>query len=154
MFVMTRVLWIALLVGCGHPAPAPSPPPHVVGPAPVAPPPDAGPPPPLDRDLPRLAALATKLYQDIDAAFAAAGEDCAAAVQKLTALHTTYAEVVVANAKVLRDGRTRDLRAALEPHAADLDAAAKAIVQSRTMATCSPDHVFTDSFDALVGAPP
>lgn len=120
---------------------------------PIAPP-DAAPMVALDQDLPRLAQRATKLYQNVAEAFATVGVDCAAATARLRALQQTYADVVTANAKVLHDGRARELRAALEPHAEALDAAAKAIVDSKTMANCSPDRAFTDSFDDLVGAPP
>lgn len=153
MPTMMRVTWIALVfAACGAPAPVPQPRP------PTNPPPtatlDAGPPLPLDRDLPLLAQRSTRLYQDVVAVFANAGGDCAAATTKLGALQTTYAEVVAANAKVLHDGRAREMRAALEPHADALDAAAKAIVESPTMSKCSPDHAFTDAFDNLVGAPP
>ena len=150
---MTRALWIALIaVGCGHPAPAPvavtSPPPRPVAVA------DAAVVQPLDHDLPRLAERATRLYQDVVQVFVAVGTDCAAATAKLGALQKSYADVVSANAKVLHDGRAKELRAALEPHADALDAAAKAIVESPTMSHCSPDHAFTDAFDNLVGAPP
>lgn len=155
---MTRVLWIALVAlgslgACPQPAPVPAP----LTPAPIGPPvvaADAAPDGPLDQDLPRLAARATKLYQDVVVAFTAAGEDCAAAASKLGVLQSTYADVVAANAKVLHEGRARELRAALEPHADALDAAAKAIVGSKTMSKCSPDRAFTDAFDNLVGAPP
>jgi hypothetical protein len=151
MSAMTRVLWIALLVACGHPAPVPAPPQqHVQRPPDAAPRPDG----PLDQDLPRLAARSVQLYQEIAAAFAAAGEDCASAAQKLGSLQATYADVVVANATVLHQGRARELREALGVHMSDLDAAAKAIVQSPTMMTCSKDGAFTDAFDKLVGAPP
>jgi len=149
---MTRVLWIALVAAaCGHPAPAPVPLGTSTHQPAVA---DASIDAPLDQDLPQLAKRATALYEEVARVLAAAGEDCAAATTKLSGLRQAYADVVAANAKVLHDGRARELRAALEPHADALDAAAKAIVESKTMATCSPDHVFTDAFDNLVGAPP
>lgn len=152
---MTRALAVLAALGvAGLTAclPAASP----VEPAkPVQPmPPVAAPVVALDQDLPRLAQRATKLYQDVAEAFAAVSEDCAAATTRLRALQQTYADVVAANAKVLHDGRARQLRAALEPHAEALEAAAKAIVDSRTMAKCAPDRAFTDTFDELVGAPP
>ncbi len=150
---MSRVLSIALaLAACGHPAPAPTPPPPP--PPPPAAPIDAAVAQPLDRDLPSLAERATRLYQDVAAAFAAAGVECPAATAKLAVLQRTYADVVAANAKVLREGRAKELRAALESHADALDAAARSIVESPTMKQCSLDHAFTDAFDALVGAPP
>lgn len=148
---MTRALSVALIAtACGASPPAvepgPPPPPVVVI--------DAAPPLPLDQDLPRLAKRATALYRDVAQAFEAAGEDCAVATSKLEALQATYADVIAANAKVLHENRARDLRVALEPHAAVLDAAAQAIVQSKTMAACAAVPAFTDTFDALVGAPP
>ncbi|MBA3463298.1 MAG: hypothetical protein H0T46_25305 [Deltaproteobacteria bacterium] len=154
---MSRVWSVALvalsiLTACPQPAPAPVPlVPTPSTPVAVA---DAAPDGPLDLDLPRLAARATKLYQDVAVAFAEAGEDCAAAASKLAALQTAYADVVTANAKVLHEGRARELSGALEPHADALDTAAKAIVGSKTMSKCSPDRAFTDAFDNLVGAPP
>ena len=154
---MTRALWfVVLLAACPSPAPAPPKPPNIktAGSGSAAPPPDAAPPGALDQDLPRLAARATKLYQEVAAGFTAAGEDCPAATAKLGALQTEYADVIAANAKVLHDGRARELRAALEPHAEHLDAAAKSIVESKTMKKCSPDRAFADSFDKLVGSPP
>ncbi len=112
------------------------------------------PPVALDQDLPRLAQRATRRYQDVAEVFTLVGVDSPAATTRLRALQPTYADVVTANAKVLHDGRAGELRAALEPHAEALDAAAKAIVDSRTMTTCSPDRAFVDTFDELVGAPP
>lgn len=152
-----RAAWLALVTAaCGHPAtPAPA------GPAPArttiaAPAADAGPVPPvpLERDLPTLASRATRLYQDVASAFTATSDDCAVATAQLGALRTTYADVVAASAQVVRDGRSAELRAALEPHARVLDAAAKTIMGSPTMTRCSTDPAFTTAFDALVGAPP
>lgn len=117
-------------------------------------PPDAAPPIALDQDLPRLAERSTTLYQEIAAAFATVGSDCPAATTHLRALQQTHAEVVTAIAKVLHDGRARDMRAALEPHGETLGAAAKAIADSSTMSKCQADRAFTDTFDELIGAPP
>ena len=150
---MTRVLWIALaaLASCGHPAPAPAPPiTPPVAPALTA---DAAVPTDLDHDLPRLASRSIQMYQEVAAAFVAVGEDCAAATARLTAIQNGYADVMTAIAKVLHDGRARELRAALEPNADTLDAAAKSIVDSKTMRKCSPDRAFTAAFD-FIGAPP
>jgi hypothetical protein len=128
-------------------------------PVPVEPGTTHAPPPPaqpvaLDRDYGKLAERATQLYRDVAGVFAAAGEDCPAAAQKLAELHDSYADVVAANEKVLHEGRARELRSALAAHEQDLDASARAIVESSTMATCSQDRAFTDAFDDLVGAPP
>jgi hypothetical protein len=152
---LLAALCVGLVVNaCGHPAPVepakPSPAPAA---APVEVVVDAAVPVALDQDLPRLAERATKLYQEVAQAFATTG-NCAAATAKLKELQATYADVIAANAKVLHDGRARELRAALEPHAEALDASAKAIVESPAMSACSQDRAFTDSFDELVGAPP
>ncbi|MEJ7602430.1 MAG: hypothetical protein WKG01_31350 [Kofleriaceae bacterium] len=157
---MTRSPWIALVsgvvscvvvvgtAGCDRPAPSTTPVPIVaVDAAPV----DA---PGLDQDLPRLAERSVKLYQEVQAAFTAAREDCAAAARALESLRERYADVVVANAKILHDGRAKQLRTALQPHEEQLDAAAKAIVQSPTLSACSQDEPFARAFDQLVGAPP
>ncbi len=153
MSAMSRWLVLAIVLGaCGHPV---APEQHSGG-SHVAPPPsDAAPAqPPLDQDLPRLAARALELYAAVAAAFATAGEDCAAATVQLGKLATTYADVVDANARVLHAGRARELRDALAPHQDAFDAAAQAIVKSATLAKCAPDHAFEQSFDRLVGSPP
>lgn len=85
--------------------------------------------------------------------FATARADCTVATVRLREIQPVYAEVAAANAKVLHRGAARALRAALEPHATRLDAAAKAIASSETMASCSVDREFTGAFDTLVGAP-
>ncbi len=150
---MTRVWILAITCACG-PSTAPAPrepvtatPVIVVDAAPL---PDA----PLDHDYARLASRATTLYVEIAQAFATAGTDCAQAAAKLGELATTYADVIAANAKVVHEGRTAELRPALEPHAEQLDASAKAIVESPTMAACAKDAAFTDAFGKLVGTPP
>ena len=132
-----------------------------------SPPPDAGadvviapdaPPPvadgPLDRDLPRLALKSVALYEAVVAVFRSAGANCAAATTQLTDLRATYADVTVANTKVLHEGRARELKAALAKYDDKLDAAAKEIVGSQTMSKCTSDRAFTKAFDDLVGAPP
>ena len=109
---------------------------------------------PLDRDIPRLAEKSVALYQAIVAAFKAAGVDCAVATKKVSELRAEYADVTAANAKVLHEGRSRELKAALAKHDDKLDAAAKEIVGSPTLSKCSQDRAFTKAFDELVGAPP
>ena len=110
--------------------------------------------PALDQDLPRLVDRSLVMYQDVAKALAASGDDCAAATGKLHQLAGTYREVTRANAKVLHDGRARQLAAALEPHSEDFDRSAQAIVQSPTMSRCSTDPAFSKAFDELVEAPP
>jgi uncharacterized protein (DUF4415 family) len=157
---MTRMLWAALVAAaCGScsspttpkvPTPGSGHPPADAAPAVVVPA-DAA---PLDHDLPRLAERSVKLYQDVVAAFQAAGEDCSSAATKLNELRQTYADVVTANATVLHENRARELREALKPHEAQLDAAAKAIMESKTLSKCAQDGTFARAFDELVGAPP
>jgi len=144
-------LGLGLGLGCGSAQkPAPSGPPAAPAPAP-----DAGVPAavPLDRDYPRLAERAVSLYDAVAEAFRAAGEDCARATSRLGELAAAYRDVVAANAKVLHEGRARELKQALARHGDQFDAAAKSIVESKTMARCSEDPAFTRAFDDLVGAP-
>jgi hypothetical protein len=151
---MTRWACVAFVLGCGHPA-APAepittaPPRHDAGAG------DAAAAKPLDEDLPRLATRSVALYQDLLKALTEAGADCAVATTKLNALVDDYADVIAANAKVLHAGRDRVklLRAALEPHQDELDASAKAIVGSTTLATCHDDKPFAMAMDRLVGEP-
>jgi len=140
-------LWIG--TGCGNPSkPASS--------GPAAPPADAAPADarPLDRDYARLAERAVVLYEAVAEAFHAAGQDCARATARLGELGGTYRDVVTANAKILHEGRARELKQALVQHGDRFDAAAKAIMESSTMARCFEDPGFTKAFDDLVGAPP
>ena len=143
-------VWL-LVIGCGHPATPPATPPsHVVAI-------DAGviadaKPLALDDDLPRLAQRAVAMYGELSRALADP-QDCAAATTKLQAIETSYADVIAANRRVLHGGRDKikQLHTALEPHQAEFDAAAQAIVQSPTMSTCSQDAGFAHAIDDLVG---
>jgi hypothetical protein len=146
-----RVIWLAAAFACSRPPP----PPHG-GPAPAAVVADAGlsDAGPLDQDLPRLVVRSIAMYQDIAKAFTASGADCAAATAKLNQLAGSYRDVVAANAKVLHDGRAKELKAALEPHSAAFDAGAQAIMQSPTMSKCGRDPGFTKALDQLLEAPP
>jgi hypothetical protein len=145
--------WVALaltVTACGHAAPQPTP---VATPIVATAPPDAAPPVPLDDDLPALAERSVKLYADWEHALADANGDCAAATAKLNAIADANADVIAANAKVLTAGHDKvaALRAALEPHAAELDASARAIVQSPTMAACHEDAAFAHAIDRIGG---
>jgi hypothetical protein len=145
-------LWIG--AGCGTPAKPGS---GSAAPPPPAPPRAAAPPADpngLDQDYPRLADRAVKLYEAVADAFRAAGEDCAQATSRLDAIAAANRDVVAANVKVLHDGRARALKQALAARGDQLDAAAKSIVESPTMAKCSQDPAFTKAFDDLVGVPP
>lgn len=155
-----RRLLLLLVIACGNnatppraPASPPPPPPDaaVDAPATNAPPPTSG---ALDRDLPRLAERSVALYEAVVTTFRAAGADCAAATKRLDELRAEYAEVTDANAKVLHEGRARELKAVLVNYDDKLDAAAKEIVGSQTMSKCANDRAFTKAFDDLVGAPP
>jgi CxxC motif-containing protein (DUF1111 family) len=146
-----RVIWLAAALACSRP-----PPPSHVEPAhpvdaAVAPVADAT---PLDQDLPRLVERAIALYHDIATALAASGADCPAATGKLDQLAGVYHDVVVANARVLHDGRAKELAAALAPHGDAFDAGARAIMQSAAMASCAHDQAFTRALDALLEASP
>lgn len=164
---MLRVMSIAaVLAACSGRAPVPAAPPAPAAAVPAPPVAstlaDAGPPPaapdpanaaPLDQDLPRLVERALAMYRDVAGALAAGGNDCAAASARLRELSGRYRDVVLANAKVLRDGRARQLRAALESHGDDFDAAAQAVVGSPIMAKCAPDPAFGKAFDELLAPP-
>lgn len=145
------VVFLAIIVGCGHPAPAPTSPAPPVGTTHAAPI-DAATPPALEDDLPRLAERAVKFYADWQQIMAETS-DCAAAATKITALADANADFITANAHVMRAGHDKvvQLRAALEPHAAELDASAKAIVQSPTMAACHDNAAFAHAIDRIQG---
>lgn len=153
-----RIL-LLVLAAC---SPPPVPPKQVPAPPPpadaaiavtvdAAPPPNPG---PLDRDLPRLAERSVALYESVVAIFRTVGTDCAAATAKIEALRKEFADVAAANAKLLRDGRGSEMKAALAKHETRLDAAAREIIGSQTISKCSADRSFTRAFDELVAAPP
>jgi hypothetical protein len=148
---MLRVLGIAAAVACRGTPPAAQPiePPRPVVVADAAVP-DAA---PLDQDLPRLIERSLAMYQDVAAALGASGTDCAAAIARLGQLAGAYRDVVVANAKVLHDGRARQLRDALALHDEAFSAAAAEVMHAPAMAACAPDPVFTRALDALFAPP-
>jgi hypothetical protein len=147
------VRWcLLLLVACGHPQASPpatgsAPPPADAAVAAV----DAG---PLDQDLDRLAERSILLYDEIVAAFAAAGEDCGAAASKLDAITTKHAEVIAANAKVLHDGRQMQLKIALRRFDDRFHKAAQAIMHGKTVAACAEHPAFAKSLERLLGPRP
>jgi hypothetical protein len=155
MSEMSRWACAALLVvGCGHAAPPPTPPPgntHVA--AADAGVPDA--PKALEDDLPRLAERAVALFQAWVSVLDAAGEDCALATTKLNQLAVEYADVIEANRKIAHAGhdKIKQLRAELAKHDEELDAAAKTIAGSKTMAKCAPNKAFSDAIDRVGGSP-
>ena len=150
---MPRWAWLAIFaIGCGHPStPATARPVTAGAPVPADASIDA--PLPLDQDLPRLAERAVKLYLDWKNALAEAGTDCALATSKMNAIADANADVIEANQKIYQAGheRVQALRAELAKHEAELDASAKAIVESPTMATCSTDPAFARALDRLGG---
>lgn len=154
---MLRVIWIALAIACSGrssgPAPAqPAPP----GPQSPQSPVDAGPAidaTPLDQDLASLVERSLAMYQEVARAFADSRDDCAAATARLRQLAGRYRDVAAANARVLHDGRDKELRAALGPRSEQFDAAAAAVVQSPIMSRCAQDRAFGKAFDELVAPP-
>jgi hypothetical protein len=146
------VITIAAAVACSG---TPPPPAQSAEPGPVVAVPDAGfDATALDQDLPRLAERSLGMYEDVARTLAASGEDCAAAAAKLGQLAGAYRDVVTANAKVLHDGRAKQLRAALGPYGESFDRSARAIVQSPAMSRCARDPAFAKAFDELLEAPP
>lgn len=147
---MTRMAWLLAIAACSGTAPPPAQ--RVAAPPPVvidAAVPDAA----LDQDLPRLVERSLAMYRDVVAALAAGGSDCAAAAARLRELAGAHRDVVVANAKVVRDGRSEQLRTALAPHGDAFDAAARDVMQSPTMARCANEPAFTRAFDELFSQP-
>jgi hypothetical protein len=151
MLRTSRVIWFAAAVACSGSSPPPAQPSPPVVVAVDAAPADAA---PLDQDLPRLAERSLAMYRDVAQALTASGSDCVAATAKLRTLAASYRDVVTANAKVLHDGRARELRAALDPHSEAFDRSAQAIMTSPTMSTCAQDAAFAKAFDELLEAPP
>lgn len=137
--------------GCGGASSPPAAPPVAAAPRDAGPPVDAL---PLDQDLPRLVELSLAMYREVGTAFTAAGPNCTDATARLRDISQRYRDVVAANAKVLHDGRAKQLRAALGPHDDQFDAAAAAVVGSPTMSACAKDAAFGKAFDELVAPPP
>lgn len=157
---------MVIAVGCGGRQATPPPPLAGSGSATTTvatPPPDAAvrepdpplpPPGPLDHDLDRLAERSVALYGDIVRAFDNAAEDCPAATRRLDELTRSYADVIAANAKVLHEGRELQLKIALRRFDDQFQKAAKAIMQSKTIAACFQDAAFGKALEGLVGARP
>ena len=142
-------------VGCGHAPPTSTETAgtsHAAGSAsPIAP--DA--PSKLEDDPVRLATLSTQMFQAIAKLLVEPSTECTAVATKLDAIIHDDTEVIEANAHVLHAGnqKIQALKAALEPHQADLDAAAQTIGASATMRTCANDPAFAKSIDRLLGEP-
>lgn len=148
---MSRRVVLAMIAACGHAAtPVPQPP---VGTTHVAPADAPSAPPALEDDLPRLAERAVTFYAQWQQAMAAAGQDCAVATKKIGEVADANADFIAANAKIEKQGHDKivALRQALEPYAAELDASAKAIVQSPAMVACHDNADFAHAIDRLQG---
>ncbi len=152
---MSRSAWAAIVaLGCGHPAAHPTPiassRPAIATDAAVG---DA-PPPALADDLPRLATRAVDLYHQLQHVIESSA-DCATATTALNRLADSFADVIAANAHIVHAGHDKvvQMRAALAPHEADLDAAAKAISVAPLLGNCAQDAGFAKAFDRLVGEP-
>jgi hypothetical protein len=148
---MSRWVFLAIMFGCGHAAPAPSSPPTTIGTSHAAPP--QATPAALEDDLPRLAERAVKFYADWQHAMEESASDCTVATAKINALADANADFITANAHVAHAGHDKivQLRAALEPHAAELDASAKAIVDSPTLKACHDNVEFSHAIDRIQG---
>jgi hypothetical protein len=140
-----------LVPACGGAANPPAAPPGAAAPRDAGAAVDAA---PLDQDLAKLVELSLAMYREVATAFTAAGPSCADATARLREIARRYRDVAAANAKVLHDGRGKQLRAALGPHDEQFDAAAAAVVQSPTMSACAKDAAFGKAFDELVAPPP
>lgn len=109
---------------------------------------------PLDRDYPRVVARSIELYEQLLVGLTRAGVDCTAGAAAVTGVATTYADVIAANATIVREARVGALKVALAPHEARFSAAAKAVIGATTLSACAKDPAFTAAFTQLVGAPP
>ncbi len=148
---MRWALLAIFAIGCGQPSTS-----ATTTPAPrTVAAPDAAPaePVPLDEDLPRLAERASKLYADWARAFAEAGTDCTAATSRMNALAESYADVIVANQRLMRAGHQKvvAMRQEMKKYEVENDANAKAIADGPTMSTCSSDPAFSKAVDRLAG---
>ena len=134
-------------LGCGHAAPAAGPPPGTSHASPADAQTGDTVLPALAEDFPRLADRSVKMYEEL--ARAVAEPNCAAATKKINAVADAYADVIAAARRVIRAGRdqVKQLRAALDPHQAELDASAAAIAQAPTMTKCSQDPAFSAAMD-------
>jgi hypothetical protein len=151
---MRRVVIAALIACSGHPPTEPVGPGSGSAIAVIADAAIDAPPPPLDRDPARLASRAVAMMQAVAAALSDSGEDCAAAATKLDAIRGEFADLLAANAKMLADGRKADLKAAIAPRQAELDAAATTVFATKAIAACVHDATFTRAFSLAMGGPP
>jgi hypothetical protein len=155
----TWMIALAVAGGCGPSGPAgpTGPDPVVVAPrvdAPTAiaspPPVDAAPvPPPLDRDMPALAAKLVELYRAAGDALATAGTDCGRASTGLVAVRDKFKHVRDATSRVVADGRAAQLEPELDRQREPI-AAALARMQP-TLDACRTDVRLNEALDGLAG---
>jgi hypothetical protein len=144
---MSRWAWLAsFAIGCGH-ASAPAAP--ATSPNQSAADAAVG----LENDLPRMAARMAQMYRDWKQAFADAGTDCTAATAKMNALVDANRDLSEASRRLLRAGhdKVKAFRTEREKYDAEIDANAKAIFESPTIAACKNDKAFARAFDRLGG---
>jgi hypothetical protein len=96
----------------------------------------------------RVAALADVSRALDDAA-------CAPAAAKLQAVAAANADAIAANLRVLHGGRDKveALHAALRARQGELDAAARAVIESPVFAACTSDDAFARAIGALGDTP-
>jgi hypothetical protein len=111
-------------------------------------------PPPLDEDLPRLAASWSAMYQDLALALAGSGTDCSVAIAKIGDLQARYWVIAATNAKVVAAGHGAELHAVIAPLDGQIGTAIDSIAASSAVASCAHDARFTAALDKLVGARP
>jgi hypothetical protein len=93
------------------------------------------------------------LYRDWKQAFTVAGSDCAAATTKMNALVAANKDVMEALRRVLHAGhaKVKAFRLEREKYDPEIDANAKAIFESQTLAKCKSDAAFSRALDRLGG---
>lgn len=149
---MTRIAIVLILAAACGPAGKP-PPGHgsAAAAAPDAPPAIDAAPLPLDRDYPRVIARSLAMYAALAAALGEPADDCAAAARKLREVGAAYTDVVAANAKIQLEGRLPELKRALAAEADRFDAAARKVMASPALASCTRDPDFGAALDAALG---
>lgn len=141
---MSRLAWLAsVAIGCGQPS----------GTGGAKQPAHTSSAMALEDDLPRLAERMAKLYRDWKQAFAEAGTNCAAATSRMNALVDANRDLREASQRLLRAGhaKVQAFRAERAKYDTEIDANAKAIFESPTLAKCKQDAAFSRALDRLGG---
>lgn len=141
---MTRWLCLAFVIACGQPGAQ-----GTTASTPAQPTAQK----PLEDDLPRLAERMAKLYREWKQAFAETGTDCATATARMNALAEANRDLMQATKRVLQAGhaRVKAFRVEREKYDAEIDANAKSIFESPTLAKCKNDAAFSRALDRLGG---